>query len=303
MRSWLITCVILSACGAGSPAGGAIADVSLTDIADVSLDTADSCSAGAPCPLHNEFGTCSGVTVCGGGSATCSGAAPAPETCNQKDDDCNGLTDDNVCEDGDPATTGYCVGSQCAQKPACDDGDACTADTWTGSGCTHSAGGGCSIAGVCQQAGTKAPGDPCKVCNPLQSKTNWVSQPGLTCDDGDACTTGDACSDGSCHGTPLDCSSQGTACGAATCVAGKCVVSGSGGACKPGDVAACSDPCQTNTCGADCAWQGCALKAGAKCAYQAGNDHQCCAKGSWQFCSKTTCDWYPCQADTQSGCP
>ena len=263
------------------------------------------CTVGEACSAHNEFGTCNGtIKACTAGQATCSAAAPGPEICNQSDDDCNGVTDDNLCEDGDLCTVGICVGKDCAQKWLdCDDGDACTADTCSGGACKHAPNAGCNIGGQCVSAGTKNPKDACQVCNPLQSTSAWVSQNGLACDDGDACSTGDVCTGGVCKGKAMDCSGAGTACGAATCSKGKCVPAGGGGVCKPGEVAACAEPCDENVCGADCQWQGCAQKASAKCEWKSGNNHQCCAPGSWQFCSKNTCNWFPCQADAKSGCP
>jgi hypothetical protein len=306
MRAWLMIPIVLMACG-GNTTGSSFAatpDSGIDAVADSLADsapdsTADSsaidasaidtsavtCKVGAPCEHHNEFGTCKAIIKecpAGGGVGLCNAGTPKPEICNGQDDDCNGMTDDNLCEDGDPATTGYCDGTVCAQKPVCPD---------------------CAIGNACIAAGSLDPGDKCKVCNPMQSKTSYVAQAGLTCDDGDACTTGDVCSKGKCAGTAMDCSSQAGACGAASCVGGKCVVSGGAGVCKPGDVGTCADPCETRICGTDCQWQACGLKAGASCAYKSGLNHQCCAPGSWQFCSKTTCNWYPCQADAASGCP
>ena len=327
MRALVLFPIVLIACGgnsAGGSAGSDLSDASTDDAvyafadapsdsfidsakdsaADAIADAVDACPIGALCEHHNEFGTCKGLVkecAIGTGAPGCDAPVPKPETCNQLDDDCNGVTDDNLCEDGDPATTGYCIGSQCAQKPACDDGDACTTDTWQNGACAHSPGSGCSIGGVCHAAGELDPQNACNVCNPLQSKTSFVAQEGLTCDDGDACTLSDACHKGKCQGTALACPSTG--CGTASCVAGKCVASGTTGVCKPGDVGTCADPCEEQLCGANCQWQACAIKASAKCVYKSGTNHQCCAAGSWQFCSKLTCDWYPCQADPQSGCP
>ena len=57
------------------------------------------------CENGNEFGNCIGRQTCDGavGWSDCSAQDPAPETCNQVDDDCNGFTDDfvglgEVCE-------------------------------------------------------------------------------------------------------------------------------------------------------------------------------------------------------------
>ena len=49
------------------------------------------------CKVTNEFGTCAGSYTCSGGKeGTCSGQAPAAESCNLKDDDCDGGTDEEV---------------------------------------------------------------------------------------------------------------------------------------------------------------------------------------------------------------
>lgn len=55
-----------------------------------------------PCPLTNTYGTCQGKTICVSGEEICQGAYAAPEVCNGKDDDCNGLTDEGFPDqDGD----------------------------------------------------------------------------------------------------------------------------------------------------------------------------------------------------------
>ncbi|MBM4370393.1 MAG: hypothetical protein FJ098_01980, partial [Deltaproteobacteria bacterium] len=50
---------------------------------------------GAACQETNEHGTCTGMEVCTGlGGMACNAAVPAAETCNGKDDDCDGAVDD-----------------------------------------------------------------------------------------------------------------------------------------------------------------------------------------------------------------
>jgi len=52
-------------------------------------------SAATECVLKNEIGTCVGQIVCTeGGLQPCSVQEPTTESCNLKDDDCNGTTDD-----------------------------------------------------------------------------------------------------------------------------------------------------------------------------------------------------------------
>jgi hypothetical protein len=70
--------------------------------------------------------------------------ATAPELCDNKDNDCNGVTDDGgasaLCEDGNACTTNTCDTGECsttvlANGSPCDDGNVCT----VGDGCTNGA--------------------------------------------------------------------------------------------------------------------------------------------------------------------
>ncbi len=50
---------------------------------------------GEACANTNDVGTCSGVTFCAGAlGVRCSAATPAEDTCNGRDDDCDGTTDE-----------------------------------------------------------------------------------------------------------------------------------------------------------------------------------------------------------------
>ena len=49
---------------------------------------------GAACSEANEWGTCEGTLSCQGGKAVCDASKPGEETCNGKDDDCDGATDE-----------------------------------------------------------------------------------------------------------------------------------------------------------------------------------------------------------------
>ena len=56
----------------------------------------DGVTDGQPCETTNELGTCTGITTClGGAGVVCSAPEPAAETCNFKDDDCDGETDED----------------------------------------------------------------------------------------------------------------------------------------------------------------------------------------------------------------
>ena len=67
-----------------------------------------------PCQRTNESGTCAGEQTCEGaaGWSPCTAAEPAPETCNTKDDDCDGAVDEGFVWT-DPAGTALAVGASC----------------------------------------------------------------------------------------------------------------------------------------------------------------------------------------------
>ena len=92
------------------------------------------------CLRSNDLGTCVGAEICDPnlGWAGCSASVPAGETCNGKDDDCDGVPDDGVvppapvCENSNPAGT-------CSAAPYCAGaaGWACPAKTPAPEACNH----------------------------------------------------------------------------------------------------------------------------------------------------------------------
>ncbi|MEY3011964.1 MAG: hypothetical protein RIT45_699, partial [Pseudomonadota bacterium] len=104
---------------------------------------------------------CSGALQCkqAGAAASCDAAAPAPEACNGKDDDCDGQTDNDLCDDGDPCTTDACDAGQGA--------------------CTH--------APLAQGSACDADGNPCTVGDSCEGGS-CVAGPLKSCDDGNPCT-------------------------------------------------------------------------------------------------------------------
>ncbi len=56
----------------------------------------DEGAAGDDCASANEFGKCEGKTTCEGGTLACSAQTPDAETCNGKDDDCDGSADEGL---------------------------------------------------------------------------------------------------------------------------------------------------------------------------------------------------------------
>ena len=116
-----------------------------------------------------SVGSACGSGPCAGGQVKCATLIKSEcdtadkvsaEQCDGVDNDCDGDTDDDACEDGDACTIDKCDGQSCSNEPGtdCDDQNACTADS-------------CDKAvGVC-------------VNSPITG----------SCDDGDVCTVGDAC--------------------------------------------------------------------------------------------------------------
>ncbi len=182
----------------------------------------DDFQAGATCDLKNEFGTCKGqIKECVDGQAVCDGKKPAPEACNGVDDNCNGDTDEGLCEDGDPCTKDSCnTDGSCKHIQlgglVCDDGSLCTqVDKCVSGKCM----GGSEL--DCNDK------DPCTSdsCNPIDGCKHAPASEGICPDDGIQCTQ-DLCQNGKCsHPQASDgtkCAEDGKPCTADICTAGKC---------------------------------------------------------------------------------
>ena len=206
---------------------------------------------GQPCEIKNEFGTCKGKTTgCTSDGPVCGAPAAKPELCNGLDDDCNGLTDDGLCEDGNPCTIGLCDGGgTCKQIPklagsACDDGNVCTqTDLCTVSLCVGSNLLICDDQNPCTQ-------DQCDA----KAGCQHVAQSGTPClDDGNACTQ-DLCQTGAgahpCVAAGSPCAADANPCTADFCDgAGVCKPNLQAGVCLIGGQcvqAGLTDP--TNAC-------------------------------------------------------
>lgn len=221
---------------------------------DVYLLTGLTCSGGAqPCDTGLP-GTCAtGVTQCSPTGTTCKGlAAPAAETCNGLDDDCNGATDEgSLCPANFVCDKGSCVQGCNSGEFACAADKVCNAAGYcVDPACkdvTCDAGKVC-IGGVC-----KAPCEGVTCPFPQTCLGNGCVDPcatvkcamGQVCDKGacitecscSPCAAGLACDAASGHCSDPSC--VGVACGAGThCVAGACVDVCAGAVCPSGQ--ACS---------------------------------------------------------------
>ncbi len=243
---------------------------------DCNGKTDDFDAANAKCTgKANEFGACKGVVKeCVDGIAICDAPAAEPETCNQKDDNCDGTTD-NVpeCDDSDSCTKDTCDAAGCTHKPLsgivcddgsvctqtdkclagvctggntlkCDDNDPCTADTCDPfTGCEQTA----SSDAICTDDGNSCTQDLCQTGKCVHPQVN----DGTACaDDGVACTA-DICQNALCKHNPADglvCVDDGLVCTQDVCKAGKCDHPFSTAACEDGNVCTQNDVCSAGKC-------------------------------------------------------
>ncbi len=227
-----------------------------------------SCSAQTTASDGKVTGVCGGVRQCGkDGLLACSAVVNA-ETCNGKDDDCDGEIDEVACDDSNACTTDLCDAAKvaCSHTPTagnCDaDNNACTeSDSCQDGKCTVGTPKKCDDANPCTL----------DACNPAKGCTA-TQDDGSGCDDGDLCSVGDVCQGGQCQpGKPKLCGfaaacqtiacdgktggcgvqnqAEGTACDDGTACSDKDACAG--GACK-GGVVDCNDanPCTLDTCDA-----------------------------------------------------
>lgn len=283
----------------------------------------------------NEFGACPGIVKdCVDGKALCEAPVAQPETCNQKDDNCDGVTD-NVpeCDDKDSCTNDTCDAAGCQHKPlsgvACDDGsictqtdkclagkctggnalkcddqDPCTADACDPfTGCTHDP----ASDAVCTSDGNACTQDICQngACvHPL------VSDGSACADDGKACTA-DTCQNGLCKHTPADglkCTEDGNVCTDDICKAGGCIHVYNIAACEDGDQCTDNDKCSGGKCLAGkknlcndnnpCTKDLCDKSAGC---YHDNNDFAACTSGSGD-CPVGQCAGGNCQSKPNVTC-
>ncbi len=252
------------------------------------------------------------LAACGGGGGepgpTDPGVPDTPGDPGSGDDGGGdiGTPDGTPCDDGDPCTRDDAVqGGECRGIPySCSaEGMPCVTLACDGAGgCVVSEvqAGFCYLEDACWTDGEVQPEDPCHVCDPSSSQTDWSApacddqdpctadtcDPGTgcvhapadgPCEDGDPCTTGDTCSGGQClpGSGVLDCD-DGNPCTVDGCDAGQ-------GCVHVEDAAqACDDhnPCTQEGCdpGTGCTW----TPVEGTC-----NDEDACTLGD--FCAEGVC--------------
>ncbi|HEY6002712.1 MAG TPA: putative metal-binding motif-containing protein [Anaeromyxobacter sp.] len=172
------------------------------------------CQNGTRTCTNGVIGACSGLVL------------PAPEICDGKDNDCDGVVDDGAtCSAGFSCVNGACVPASCGVEQLCPEGYQCSSGACVVAPC--GTGPACPAGAVCRFGLCI---DPCD---------------GVTCGAGASCASG-SCTGGSCYfaGCP-----SGQLCENGACVADPClgVVCPSGTFCRQGD---CVQACVFRTCAA-----------------------------------------------------
>ena len=152
-----------------------------------------------PCDQVNEHGACGGFRVCTAeGLSDCAAATPGPDLCDGLDNDCDGETDEETCDDDNPCTDDICAGAGGCQHAALDQGE-----------CID--GNPCTVADHCAQGVCVGTFVDCEDDNPC-TEDACTLEGGCTftpisapCDDADPCTLGDHCQDGACAGEAIGC--------------------------------------------------------------------------------------------------
>ncbi len=193
--------------------------------------------------------SCPGVRMCTQtGLTACEAPAPAAETCDGHDNDCDGQTDESTCNDAPLCKAGAChpaLGCTYAPAPGtCDDGDTCTKSD----ACNEGKCIGAAV--ICDDA------NPCTkdVCD---KATGCSSKPtdGAVCSDNVACTKGEACALGKCTGGKEVKCDDGNKCTLDLCqkASGACINSATEDACDDGNPCTTGDACKDGACGSGAA--------------------------------------------------
>jgi len=187
------------------------------------------------------------VALCGAEQWICDYGAiadfetPDEAACDLKDNDCDGLTDENTdasCDDGLPCTSDACQAGQCSN----------TLDP-----------GFCLIANTCHSEGAAKLDNACQYCDTGETTVAWTDKgDGETCNfDDDGCTEGDSCQQGVCVvGVTSDCSSLDDQCLDGQCNSlgahsSECVAVSikEGEPCDDGSTCSHDDQCGGGVCG------------------------------------------------------
>ena len=196
-----------------------------------------------PCLLENEWGVCDGMRYCTAtGLSQCDAGVPAAEACDGLDNNCDGETDEDTCDDANPCTKDGCIpGDGCIYQPLdgdpCDDDDSCTLSDQCSDGQCQGEPVACNDGNPCTQ----------DLCDPVTGCKFPPASAG--CSDGNSCTFGDFCEDGQCQpGVTLNCD-DGNQCTQDACDAEKgCLHTPSTAQCDDTNPCTKGDHCAQGLC-------------------------------------------------------
>jgi len=149
---------------AGIASQECLADEGMCECTQASIDSGD----WTYCEAANQWGECGGKRVCTEeGLAPCDAPAPEAEVCNGADDDCDGATDEETCDDDNLCTIDSCDASVgCVFEPV-DDGTECPLPD------------NCAAQASCQEG--ECVGVPVECPSDYSPCTNDVCVPGVGC--------------------------------------------------------------------------------------------------------------------------
>ncbi len=217
-------------------------------------NTAIKAGAQTVCYVKNDAGTCTGQRRCiVSGLTACDAATPAPEICDGLDNNCNGLTDENLGTQTDCEKHASWNGADhvCKGKGECNNGhivncDAATPVPETCNGLDDDCNGLTDDA-LCDD------GNPCTTdfCNPGDGTCAHTPNSGSKCSTGNPCSVNDHCDDtGACiAGSQKNCD-DGNPCTDDFCDTGTgdCKHTNNTKSCEDGDFCTVGDHCSNGAC-------------------------------------------------------
>ncbi len=200
------------------------------------------------CNSVNSAGTCGGKRSCGvNGLSACDAVTAAPEQCNLKDDDCDGLTDEpssGMCDDLESCSYDNCIAGECQHPPKpglCDDKSACT----SGDECNN---GKClGKVSVCDDK------NPCTIdsCDVLKGCVA-AADDGGKCSDDNVCTINDSCGGGLCLAGVATVCDDNNLCTTDSCnPKNGCIFNANSLPCTDNDLCTIADTCKNSVCAAN----------------------------------------------------
>ncbi len=191
------------------------------------------------------------LTVCFCTPAAVENCLPSPEICDGEDNDCDGETDEDLCDDGNPCTENNCdpekataLSHGCTATNltiGCEDGNPCTIDDTCGGGSCHTGGPkDCDDGSMCSADS----------CDETTGDCLHEPIPG-PCDDSSVCTNGDMCQGIVCIPGPVTSCDDANLCTDDSCdPQSGCQHDNNAVECDDGDACTVGDACENASCAA-----------------------------------------------------